>query len=261
MKAAQVLPGIWQITDDMGVCMTLLVGSRRALLVDTGYGLSDVAAFVRTITPFPLTVILTHGHHDHVLGARWFEETWMFRHDQADFLTFTALAQRERVAQQAKAKGMEPPADFFTAPIPMPRELEEGEWDLGGLTARILHCPGHTPGSAVVYVPQRSLLLTADDWNPCTWLFFPAALGAEAYRANVRSLLALPFTHVLCSHQPKLYERKTLEAFLNGLTDECLLCARKVDMGWNLDTREASPADGQIFVFDWNKTALSKKER
>lgn len=261
MKAAQVLPGVWQIADDMGVCMTLLVGSRRALLADTGYGLDNVATFVKTLTPLPLTVLLTHGHHDHALGAVWFEQTWMFPEDQADFLTFTSAAQRQRVAQQARAKGIEPPPDFLSASIPLPEILEEGALDLGGLTAQVLHCPGHTPGSAVVYVPQRRLLLTADDWNPCTWLFFPAALGAEAYRANVRGLLHLPFEHVLCSHQPHLYPRAKLEDFLNGLTDECLRSARKVDMGWPIDTREAHPAEDQIFVFDWNKTALSNKEQ
>jgi len=86
------------------------------------------------------------------------------------------------------------------------------------------------------------------------------ALGAEEYRANVRRLLELPFEHVLCSHQPHLYERKTFESFVTGLTDECLRSARKVEMGHPADTREASPAEGQIFVFDWNKIKPFQKE-
>ena len=142
----------------------------------------------------------------------------------------------------------------------MPEALTEGDIDLGGLTAQVMKCPGHTPGSAVVYVPEHKLLLTADDWNPCTWLFFPKALGAEEYRANVRRLLELPFEHVLCSHQPHLYERNTFESFVSGLTDECLRSARKVEMGHPADTREASPAEGQIFVFDWNKIKPFQKE-
>ena len=45
-----VFPGVTHIRDAMGVCMTLLEGSQAALLVDTGYGTEDVAAFVRTLT-------------------------------------------------------------------------------------------------------------------------------------------------------------------------------------------------------------------
>ena len=41
--------------------------------------------------------------------------------------------------------------------------MKPGVIDLGGLTAQIIEAPGHTPGSAVVYVPERKLLLSGDD--------------------------------------------------------------------------------------------------
>jgi len=72
------MKNVYHISDCMGVCMTLLAGSEKAILVDTGYGIEDVGRFVRTLTDKPLQVILTHGHHDHMLGARWFAETRMF---------------------------------------------------------------------------------------------------------------------------------------------------------------------------------------
>ena len=39
----EIYPGVIQIRDCMGVCMTLLKGSERAILIDTGYGMEDVA--------------------------------------------------------------------------------------------------------------------------------------------------------------------------------------------------------------------------
>ena len=67
--ALQVLPDVYHIQDCMGVCMTLLVGKDRALLVDTGYGLENVLEMTASITALPVTVLLTHAHHDHALGA------------------------------------------------------------------------------------------------------------------------------------------------------------------------------------------------
>jgi len=260
-NAAQVLSGVWHIADCMGVCMTLLTGRDRALLVDTGYGLENVQAFVRTITELPLKVLLTHAHHDHILGARWYENTCLLKADAADFAQYTSAFQRGRVQEQAHAKGLQTPDDFLTAPIAQPEGIEPCEIDLGGMTAQIIACPGHTPGSAVVYVPERQLLLTGDDWNPCTWLFFEQALPVEQYRANMQKVQKLPFAHVLCSHQPMLFERSKLDEFLNGLTDEALQNAHPVNMGRETDTREIFPAPGQNLVFDWGKSALSKKEK
>lgn len=256
----EAFEGVWHIADAMGVCMTLLVGRDRALLIDTGYGLEDVSAYVRTLTDKPLTVVLTHHHHDHVLGARWFDETYMFAEDIDAFPTYTSESRRRRVLVQAREKGVTIPVDkeFSTTPIVPPRPLEEGPIDLGGLTAHIVHCPGHTPGSAVVWVPERDLLLTGDAWNPTTWLFFPEALPVREYLQNLRALLLLSFEHILCSHQQEAYPRVVLEAFLHELTDRKLMRASPIfiPLYGRIDTREVQLFGGQTLVFDWAKAHL-----
>ena len=256
----EVLPGVRHIQDSMGVCMTLLTGQDRALLVDTGYGLENVAAFVGTLTDRPLTVLLTHHHHDHALGARWFPETWMFPADQPDWPLYTGQEQRKRVLEAARAKGLTAEDDLLSADVAMPKAMEESAMDLGGLTAQVICCPGHTPGSAVVWVPERRLLLTGDDWNPCTWLFFPAALPVREYMRNMRQLLDLPFEHVLCSHQPALFPRRKLEIFLEALTDEALRAAQpvRIDPYDDINTRQALLPEEQQLVFDWAKAALDQ---
>lgn len=258
-QAKEVLPGVHHIMDCMGVCMTLVTGRERALLVDTGYGIEDVAAYVRTFTQLPLTVIITHGHHDHALGARWFEETLMFPEDQEDFAAYTAARQRRAVLAGARGKGIQTDeAAYLTAPIPMPLPLTEQTLDLGGLTAQIMNVPGHTPGSAVVLVPELSLLLTADDWNPCTWLFFPKALPVKQYRENLRGLLELPFSQVLCSHQPVLFPRAKIDEFAAHLDDDNLRAAPAVNITPYdaVDTHQADMGEEQILVFDWQKAGL-----
>ena len=255
-QSIEILPGVWHIQDNMGVCMTLLIGNDQALLIDTCYGLEDVAAYARTLTDKPLSVMLTHGHHDHALGARWFDRVWLAKADFPVYETYTNEHWRRHVLNGAREKGIVVDEEaFLSANMPAPEALDEAEADLGGPTARIIHCPGHTPGSAVVYVPERALLITGDDWNPCTWLFFPEALCAQEYRRNMRQLLTLPFGHVLCSHQFALFSRVQLDRFMEYLTDDCLKAARPVDEGARVGVRTSMaqlPMD-QIFVFDRDK--------
>ena len=256
--ARELLPGVFHIEDALGVCFTLLVGGKSALLVDAGYGLEDVRAFVRTLTALPLTLWLTHGHHDHALGARWFERVRLHPDDAEVYRTYTGRPWREHVLASARAAGIAVDEAAYLA-TPMPRgEAVSGETlDLGGLTAEIRSCPGHTPGSVVVRVPERDLLLTGDDWNPTTWLFFPEALPVRRYRENLRGLLALPFERVVCPHRTGVCPRATLEAFAAGLTDEALGAAPVVDAGrrMGVDTRELAPSEGQTLVFDAGKFA------
>lgn len=251
-----ICEGVTHIRDAMGVCMTLIEGERAALLVDTGYGVEDVSAFVRTLTDKPLTVLLTHNHHDHAMGARWFDKTVMFPEDMAAWAVFTGEEKRRVVLGQALAKGLEvTEAAFLAGECRKPYAIHQGTLELGGLSVEVLHCPGHTPGSCVVHIPKRRLLITGDDWNPCTWLFFEAALPVRQYRENVRKLQALDFTRVLCSHQLECFPRARFDAFVDGLTDDVLDAARPVTIGGyaHIDTRQADVTEGQILVFDWNK--------
>lgn len=251
-----ICSGVTHIRDAMGVCMTLIEGDQAALLVDTGYGTEDVSAFMRTLTDKPLTVLLTHHHHDHALGARWFEQTVMFSEDMAEWPVFTGADKRRAVLRQAIGQGLPVTEEsYLKGECRLPLPMSKGVYDLGGLTVEILPCPGHTPGSCVVYVPARKLLITGDDWNPCTWLFFDAALPVRQYRANVSKLLDLDFENVLCSHQLAAFPRAAFEAFLNGIADDVLDAAKPVTIAGyeHINTRQAEVAEGQILVFDWNK--------
>lgn len=261
-----VCPGVTHIRDCMGVCMTLIEGENAALLVDAGYGVENVGVMVRSlIGNKPFDVFLTHHHHDHTLGAYTLRgipdcECTMFPEDMPAFHIYNGEAKRRQILAAAQGRGLigtdaASEAAFLQGECELPMTAQPGDIDLGGITARIIDCPGHTPGSACVLIPERKLLLTGDDWNPCTWLFFPEALGVLAYRENVRMLQAHDFTHVLCSHQLDLYPRSKFDDFVNNLTDATLDAAKPVAIGGyeHINTRQADVAEGQILVFDWDK--------
>ena len=173
--ACNPFPGIFHITDEMGVSFTLVEGEDSALVFDAGYGTEDVASYLRTLTDKPFELILSHGHHDHMLGAQWFDHSLMDAADLEEFRLRAGSGQREKVRRQADERGVTPYDGFMTAEIPEPLPLKYLDtvgpfdccvYDLGNREAWVLRVPGHTPGSVVLYIPDLQLLLSGDDWNP-----------------------------------------------------------------------------------------------
>ena len=266
----RVFPGVAHITDAMGVSMTLIGGEEEALLFDAGYGTEDVRAFAGTLTDRPVRLLLSHGHHDHILGARWFESCSLCREDLEEYRLRTGAAQREAVKGQAEGKGLSVPEDFLTAPVPDPDPIrfdgtlgpfECREETAGRPGVLAVHVPGHTPGSVVLYVSEYDLLLTGDNWNPCTWMWFPSSVAATLWRENMKLLIRAleeksgrKIRHVLCSHQPMLRDADELKEFLGWASDERLKAAEPADMGSPVHTRALRDADRDwTLIFDRDK--------
>jgi glyoxylase-like metal-dependent hydrolase (beta-lactamase superfamily II) len=104
-------------------------------------------------------VVHTHAHFDHVLAtgavAGAFQaETCLHKDDR--FLY-------DHVAEQLAMFGMAPPPG---PPAPLTRELQGGEvLPFGRHEARVIHTPGHTPGSICVYLEtagEAPLLFSGD---------------------------------------------------------------------------------------------------
>ena len=261
----EITPEIRHIQDAMGVNFTLIEGKERAILFDTGYGTEDVGTFIRTLTEKPVTVLLSHGHHDHMLGARWFEKTFLCEEDFDEFIERTGEGQRNKVRRQAEGQGVPLPDDFMTAEIRMPEAIrftgKTGSYasrreDLGGLMVIVIQMPGHTPGSIMLYLPKHRVLLTGDDWNPCTWMWFPTSVAANVWRDRMQEMIRTLETDfgteiekVVCSHQPIPRTGKELKGFLDYMTDSRMKEAPAVDMGAPIDTHQIVKGEW-VLLFD-----------
>ena len=265
-----VLPGVRHITDAMGVSFTLVEGSNRAILFDTGYGMEDVKAYVETLTDKPVTVFLSHGHHDHMLGARWFGKTFLCAEDMEEFIERTGEGQRTKVMKQAQDQKVPVPEDFMTAAISLPEVIrftgktgafESRRENLGDFEVLVIKVPGHTPGSIVLYVPANDLLLTGDDWNPCTWMWFPTSDAANRWRDRMKELIRTleeesgrNIRHVICSHQPMMREGDEIKGFLEYVMGERMKEAPSIDMGAPINTHEIrNDKKGWQLIFDHDK--------
>lgn len=169
--------GIYEINEYDGVSMFLLVGRKRALLIDTGVGIGDLKSFVSTLVNKPVDVFITHNHRDHAGNAPLFPTVYMSRIDKAIGAMVRDWTTKESRMKYARRTAEHYPdriypwteddiQEFTSAQEPEVIGVDDGyTFDLGGRTATCLLCQGHTPGSMVVIDSKTGYLFSGDCCN------------------------------------------------------------------------------------------------
>lgn len=196
LKVSKVSDSVWRIEDGGMVSQYLLAGDTRALLIDAGWGIGDLAGIVAGLTPLPLTVINTHGHPDHTCGNYRFEGVHIHRDDVP--LLKRNFSPKVRYDILQRFRGQQLPAGFsedawvhaplrrftpFTGPL---------SFDLGGRIVDVVETPGHTPGSICLYDRKERLLFSADNiLESNTLLNMPESMPLSTYLNSVNKLAAM----------------------------------------------------------------------
>ena len=174
----------------------LIVGEKRAVLFDTGMGISDIKKVTGELTKLPIMVLNSHTHDDHV-GGNWQFDT-IYGMD-TDFTRTNAKGSREDAQAEITPDqicGSLPqkfdPRIYVTRPWKITAYIHDGErFDLGGRTIEVIATPGHTPDAISLLDRSNGLLFTGDTYYPAPiWLFRPET-DLDAYAASIRRLAAL----------------------------------------------------------------------
>lgn len=133
----------------------------KVLLIDPAcFYEQERQALYQTITRLfrpdqPLTIVATHGHLDHLWGAKWATETW-----------HTPVLMHE--ADIPMAQAMQQQYDLFGVGLKAERfEIEEFRSQNSDFRGQIIHTPGHTPGSVCLYFPEERKLFSGDTLFRC----------------------------------------------------------------------------------------------
>jgi len=144
-------------------CNTYFINGEKKILVDPGhYALFDPVhdGLARlSLTPHDMDlVIITHGHPDHMEAVKVFLNS--------STLIAIYSAEMHFIKDVGIRFGHEPGASSFEPDI----LLQEGDLKIGESSFRIIHTPGHSPGSLCMYWPDKKALFTGD-------LIFKQGLG------------------------------------------------------------------------------------
>lgn len=195
----KVAPGVFAIYEPHQAEETisyLILGSRRALLFDTGMGISNLKKVTDQLTRLPIVVLNSHTHDDHV-GANWQFST-IYAMD-TDFTRRNALgSSADAQAELAPGQicGSLPPGfdakAYATRPWKISAYIHDGQKiALGARTLQVIATPGHTPDAISLFDRDHGLLFTGDTYYPATiWLYRPET-DLRAYDASIRRLAAL----------------------------------------------------------------------
>ena len=127
----------------------------KAALIDPGGDIEVLLAQVDELGLQLKKILLTHGHLDHVGGAKQIAtklEVPIIGPHQADAFWLQSLPKQSEMFGFAYTDAFEP--DQWLA--------EGAEIKVGDMHLSVLHCPGHTPGHVVFYSETDGLLFVGD---------------------------------------------------------------------------------------------------
>lgn len=135
-QIVQMNPNTWCIEDN-GVRIFLLQGEDRALLIDSGMQLHNARDIAMTLTSLPVELLNTHADMDHIGSNEQFDSFYMHPAEETNY------------RRSGKGGRLIP--------------VQDGdELDLGNRKLKIIHLPGHTPGSIAVLDTASRVLISGD---------------------------------------------------------------------------------------------------
>ena len=127
---------LW-IIQESNVRSFLLVGSERALLIDTGCNLTDLKTTVEEITSLPVLTAITHADGDHISCVDQFAPVYMSPSEYAFF-------------------------HHMGKSTPLLPLWDGDEFDLGDRKVKAIMNPGHTSGCCVFLDTKGRRLIGGD---------------------------------------------------------------------------------------------------
>lgn len=179
-------------------CLRTSDAEAACLLIDAGLGAGSLVDFLKQNKLKPLTLILTHGHIDHIAGLDLLRQNFpdikiAIYADDANMLSSPVKNLSIAAGQIFKTE----PADIILR--------SEGLVEFSPFTFDVMHTPGHTPGGICLYSAENKLAFVGDTLfaGSIGRTDFPGASFEKLMNSIRTKLLTLPDdTAIYTGHGP-----------------------------------------------------------
>ncbi len=183
-------------------------GRSRDLLVDSGMGVVSLRTQVAQLAERPLLAVASHTHFDHIGCHHEFAERAVHA---AEAELMAAPGRKETLIDPYVTDDIFtglPPGDYSSddysvTPAPATRILEDGDVvDLGDRHFEVIHTPGHSPGSIMLFERASGVLLSGDTVYDGPLIDDAWHSDIDDYVASMRRIHDLPVRVVHGGHFP-----------------------------------------------------------
>ena len=202
MEAIMLAPGVWNVIPNGMSAAYLVVGSERALLIDSGAGGVDVKGICQEITSLPVDVVNTHYHSDHIAANGDFKHVYMHPADIRRLENFKEIS-----------------------PV-----TEGSVFDLGGRKLEVIEIPGHTPGGIALYDRAANIMFTGDTVSKTPIFLVEGDYNLDDFESSLKKLITYN-AYMYGAHDPTVNNIDTLEKLIEtiGLFREGKIEPRNMD--------------------------------
>jgi len=224
LESNEIFPGVFQITHNRYVYSWLVRGREQSLLIDTGYGLTDLKTLAESLAGNEIIVVNTHGHYDHTYGNFQFDRVHLSREDLP--LAIKSYGMDIRLEKIKDFDTSDLPSgmsvmDWMDAPHPETSPLDAGvSFDLGGRTIETIPTPGHTAGSVCFLDPAGRILFSGDTiYRGYLLLHFESSTELPVYRDSLARICSRKkeFDWILPAHGRTPLKADFAEGILEGV--------------------------------------------
>jgi len=168
------------------------------LLIDTGLDADKIINFLEAEQLNPQVIILTHGHIDHIAGLE------RLRSHYPDLKVYIHKQDAQMLTGEKKNLSELMGVSFTTTAAN--HILTDGQLiEQAGITLKVVHTPGHTPGGICLYSEKDRILFSGDSLfsDSVGRTDFPGGSMQQLIQSIKKNLLTLPAeTIVYPGHGP-----------------------------------------------------------
>lgn len=200
----------------------LLLGTKRAVLIDTGLGVANIKTVVKHITALPILVITTHIHWDHIGGHKYFDNIAVHE-KEVEWISEKFPIPLQMVKKNLTLTPCDFPNEFdienynIFKSVPTSTMCDGDIIDLGSRSLKVIHTPGHSPGHCCFYEKDRGYLYSGDlIYSGCLDAFYPST-DPLLFMNSVDKVRKLTIKKILPAHHQLNVSAELADSIHNAL--------------------------------------------